>query len=183
MTSGIHRALCSSVARATSTRSVAVALLAMALAGISTTGSAEPDASIVQWNAELAPGQPVRAGARTTLLLSGEIPDGWHVYALTQPPGGPIALKVSLDDAETGRITGNIQAPAPLKKRDRALDLETQTYSGALQLAVPVSLRDGLPGGPHEIRVSVRYQSCSDRECRPPRVVHLSTSVDVEPGP
>ena len=158
---------------------LAVTILALSSTALGAPDNAPVDPAIVQWNATFSSSQPVHAGEKTTLLLSGAIPDGWHVYSLTQPPGGPIALKVSLDDADTGSIIGDIKAPSPLTKQDRAFDLETQTYSGALQLAVPVSLRDGLTQGAHDVRVSVRYQSCSERECRPPRTVHLTARIDV----
>jgi Disulphide bond corrector protein DsbC len=141
---------------------------------------AQTDTSIVDWEARVAPVPSSGIGGKATLILTGTIPDGWHVYSLTQPPGGPIALKVSLDDADVAAINGAIQAPPPVKKQDPALDMETQTYSGSLSLSIPVSLRAGLAAGsPHDLHLSVRYQSCSARECRPPRTIHLSARVDV----
>jgi hypothetical protein len=34
---------------------------------------------------------------------------------------------------------------------------------------------------PQVIPVSVRFQTCSDRECQPPRTVHLAVPIDVLP--
>src|ERR1700704_4976174 len=41
----------------------------------------------VQWKASLASGAPVKPGTRAAIDLSGEVQQGWHVYALTQPAG------------------------------------------------------------------------------------------------
>jgi DsbC/DsbD-like thiol-disulfide interchange protein len=156
-----------------------IAATAVVLSTASGMLQAQTDASIVDWKAEVVPVQAFSAGEKTTLQLTGAIPDGWHVYSLTQPPGGPIALKVNLDDADVGSISGNIQAPAPVRKKDPAIDMETETYSGSLKLGIPVSLQAGLAPGAHDLHLSVRYQSCSDRECRPPRTVHLSARINV----
>ena len=74
--------------------------------------NATPDQT-VQWAATLSATGGVKQGSATTLELSGEILDGWHVYALTEPPGGPTALRVTLDENEVAQIAGTPSGPAP----------------------------------------------------------------------
>jgi hypothetical protein len=116
------------------------------------------------------------------LDLSAEVEDGWHVYALTEPPGGPVALRVTLDENPVGRLIGVPTGTLPQIKHDRSFDLDTQFYTGAFVVHVPVSLKPEASAGRRWIPVNVRFQTCSDRECQPPKTIHLSVPLDVLAG-
>ena len=61
----------------------------------------------VHWSLSVAPGdKPVAAGSEITVVLSGDIDDGWHIYGLQQKPGGPIALRVTLDPSAAAAAAG-----------------------------------------------------------------------------
>lgn len=136
----------------------------------------------VQWSASVTSKTALKHGAEATLVLSGEVLDGWHVYALTQPPGGPTALRVALDPNAVARVVGKPSGTSPEKKYDPSFDLETQFYASSFTLYLPVRLREHAAAGWQSIPVSVRFQTCNGRECQPPTTVHLSASVEVAPG-
>ena len=83
----------------------------------------------VQWTATLTSAGGLRAGSAAVLELSGQIQEGWHVYALTQPEGGPTALRVTVDDNQTAQAAGEPSGTTPQKKRDRSFGLETRFYT------------------------------------------------------
>jgi hypothetical protein len=57
--------------------------------------------------------------------------------------------------------------------------LEAQsTRSG---LFVPVRIAASTPPGTHVLRLSLKFQACSDSECLPPETVQLTVSVVVNP--
>src|SRR5688500_6212619 len=52
-----------------------------------------------KWSLELEPKPAVlKAGERILLNLKAEIEPGWHLYALDQPEGGPIATTIVVTD-------------------------------------------------------------------------------------
>jgi DsbC/DsbD-like thiol-disulfide interchange protein len=135
----------------------------------------------VQWAAALNSTGAVKAGETATVELSGTIKDGWHVYALTEPPGGPTALRVTLDDNEVALAAGTASGTPPRKRHDPSFGLETKFYTHAFTIRLPVQLKQQSTAGRQSIPVSVRFQTCSDRECQPPTTIHLLVPVDVSP--
>lgn len=161
--------------------SLALALGSLGLC-LCSIGAAQVPYQTVQWSAAVVSKAALRQGEAATLELSAEVLDGWHVYALTQPPGGPTALRVALDENAVARAAGAPSGTAPEKRFDPSFDLETQFYAHSFTLRLPVRLKEHAASGWQSIPVSVRFQTCNGRECQPPRTIHLSASIEVAPG-
>ncbi len=144
--------------------------------------AAQAPAERVQWSAAFAAPGAVKVGSTVLLEVSGEIQDGWHVYALSEPSGGPIALRVSLDENDVAQPAGSPSGTVPSKHQDPSFNLETQFYTHAFTVRLPVTLKEHTAAGRQLVPVSVRFQTCSDRECQPPTTTHLSVPVDVLPA-
>jgi hypothetical protein len=67
--------------------------LLLLLASLSTCilASAQLPHDVVHWSVTVVSRDAIKRGSSASVQLSAEIQDGWHVYALTQPAGGPIA--------------------------------------------------------------------------------------------
>jgi thiol:disulfide interchange protein DsbD len=102
------------------------------------------------------------AAGRLQLKLGATIPYGWHLYSLTEPPGGPIATSIAVLDpfAPAGMIT----APPPDVLPDRNFQIMTESYSDSVTFTIPVKASTKAK----RVRVSVHYQTCTDRYCLPP---------------
>jgi Disulphide bond corrector protein DsbC len=134
----------------------------------------------VQWTATALSPTAVTRGSEAIVELSADLQEGWHVYALKQRPGGPTALRVTLDDNKVARLVGAPSGTIPEKKHDPSFGLETQFYSRSFVLRLPVRVKQPTAGR-QLIPVSVLFQTCSDRECQPPRMVRLAVPIDVLP--
>lgn len=144
----------------------------------------EEEVPDVQWKVAVRPAVHSKIGTTVLLRIFGEIPTGWHVYALTEPPGGPTALSVKVDPDQTvTRQVGSVSGPKPQRKHDRSFDLDTETYSGSFALEIPLRLRTDLAPRQYSLPLSVRFQSCSDSQCRPPRTVRLAADVVIGASP
>ena len=155
-------------------RLVRSTLLALLWAGATGTALAQvPANDTVRWTATLG----ATNGSEATLQVSGAIEDGWHVYALTQPPGGPTALRVTVDDNELAQAAGTPSGTSSQKRRDPSFGLETRFYTHSFTIRLPLQLKQPAAAGKQLIPVSVRFQTCSDRECQPPTTVHLSVPL------
>jgi hypothetical protein len=160
--------------------SIWVALLSSSI-GVIAVAQTPPAPDRVQWTAAFAStGAGVASGSSVVLEISGAIQDGWHVYALTEPSGGPTALRVTLDANEVAQAAGSPSGTAPRKHRDPSFGFETQFYTHSFTVRLPVVLKSTT--GRQLVPVSVRFQTCSDRECQPPTTAHLAVPVDVQPG-
>jgi Disulphide bond corrector protein DsbC len=160
---------------------VGAALVLGALAGLSAAAFAQAPPDNVHWSASLASGgTPVKAGSDVTVEIDGAIDDGWHVYGLQQLPGGPTPLRVTVDANDTVTAAGDPSESAPQKIHDTRFGLDTQFHTHALTLRLPVRVTPAAVGS-RTIPVSVRFQLCSEGECKPPRTVHLAAPVEVAP--
>src|SRR5215208_3366446 len=128
----------------------------------------------VRWS--LVGGSSARAvssGRTVPIVLEAEIAKGWHLYSLTQKPGGPIPLRLQLLGGTDLIVRGVIKAPKPVRVFDRNFGIETETYSGNPSFTIPV----GVPGrtltGIRRFQIAARYQVCSDKLCLPPRTDKL----------
>ncbi len=108
--------------------------------------------------------------------LKADIDEGWHLYALEQPPGGPIATTIVTSGIYA--IHGKIESPKPTVRIDTLFTgvdgkpLETRFYTKSVTFVIPVSSE--VTDSPNDFNVDVRFQLCNDQFCLPPRTVRVS---------
>jgi len=121
----------------------------------------------------------VASGRTVPLTLRADIAKGWHIYSLTQKPGGPIPLRIDLLGAADVVIRGVIRAPQPERIFDKNFGIETELYSGSPTFTIPV----GVPGrsltGLRKFHVAARYQVCSETLCLPARTDKLDVALRI----
>ena len=162
-------------------------LLLLPLTAATTTVASRPaaiDAALslrpVKWSivGGSAPREIV-SGRTVPLTIQATIVKGWHIYSLTQKPGGPIPLRLELLGAADVLVRGVIKAPTPERVFDKNFGIETELYSGTPRFTIPV----GVPGrsltGLRKFQVAARYQVCSETLCLPPRTDKLDVALRI----
>lgn len=96
--------------------------------------------------------------------LTATIPEGWYVYAIDEPAGGPVPLEVSVLNAGA-RLRGVIEAPEADRRADANFSMISLVYAESTTLRL---VTEGVPDG-ETLRVAVRFQACTDRYCLPAR--------------
>jgi DsbC/DsbD-like thiol-disulfide interchange protein len=126
-----------------------------------------------RWELDGLPKQPLAPGATIVLTLSAHIEPGWHIYALDEPEGGPIATQIGLAENDPLMLLA-VDGPEPRMVPDPVLHQPT----GMFQNAVRFKLRLRAPRTPLPLdavsHILVRYQSCNDRVCLPPHTDTLT---------
>src|SRR3954451_24642580 len=56
--------------------------------------------------------------SKIKVSLKAEIESGWHLYALEQPEGGPIATTIKITEGKPFMIDGKIASPKPIIRQD-----------------------------------------------------------------
>src|SRR5579863_7982197 len=120
------------------------------------------------------------AGSTLPLHLKATFQEGWHLYSLTTPAGGPIPTTAAL--AENPAVKGSkLYQPPPIRKLDQNFNLETETFEKEVDLPLTAELAPDAKGS-IELIANVRYQACNDRLCLPPRKKTASFTVMVDPS-
>src|SRR5215472_12495296 len=134
-----------------------------------------------QWRAA-APGKAIQPGAKFSVQLSAEITSGWHMYSITQPPGGPAATVITVPTTQPFKLAGEIAGPPPHTAYDANFEMNTETYEDHAEFIVPVAVSSDTHPGDQRLKIDVRFQVCNDTMCMPPTTEHLTVPVKIE-GP
>jgi hypothetical protein len=124
----------------------------------------------VQWSASA---QPASNGV-VVVNVAAQIEKGWHIYAQTQPAGGPIPLRIGIEAGAPYELAGVVNGTKPLKHHDASFDLDTEFFTDSFALKVPVKTNADVL---QNVLITVRFQMCSDTTCMPPKTVHLAASL------
>jgi thiol:disulfide interchange protein len=134
----------------------------------------------VHWSLKISPAGPVKPGAAITATATAEIDSGWHVYSLTQPPGGPHALVVTVKKTPVVGPGAAATSPLPTRAFDPNFNMETEFYADAAVITIPIVVSKTAPGGTALLSIDMNYQTCNDRLCLPPAVETLTYRFEVD---
>jgi thiol:disulfide interchange protein DsbD len=132
----------------------------------------------IRWKAASYP-IDVKPGATFGAEITAMIDDGWHLYALEQASGGPIATRIAVADGQKFRLAGDIRSPQPEVAFDPNFDLETQIYKGEVTFTLPVQAASDASPGKNLLAITAFYQTCNDKTCLPPKLVKIDVAVNV----
>ena len=120
-------------------------------------------------------------GSHVLAKFTGTIQPHWHVYSMTTLPGGPNPTTSSI--ADNPAVAGfKIYQPKPERKLDPSFGIDTETFSGQYALLVDIELKKDAAAGPADITANVRYQSCNDTICLPPKRKSATASLTLDPS-
>ncbi len=120
-------------------------------------------------------------GSHVAGKLTGTIQPHWHVYSMTTPAGGPNPTKASI--ADNPAVAGfKIYQAKPVRKLDPSFGIDTETFSEQYVLLFDIELKKAAAAGPVDIAANVRYQSCNDTICLPPKKKSAAASIMIDPS-
>jgi thiol:disulfide interchange protein len=131
-----------------------------------------------RWSLEsTAKGKSLKKDESFRTDLKAEIEDGWHLYAVEQPEGGPFPTKISIPENTPFSIDGNITSPPPITEPDPNFPvdgkpLETKFYEKQTVFTVPLKASADTQGD--DLAINVRFMVCNDTVCLPPKTVKVS---------
>jgi DsbC/DsbD-like thiol-disulfide interchange protein len=151
------------------------------LLGLSTAWAANqkpPDP--INWSLKMdGSSQPIKPGSVFKVQMEARIEQGWHLYSTEQPAGGPRPTRIIVPPDQVFELGGTVESPAPLTAHDENFDIETEFYEEAVTFTLPVRISPRAPAGTYKLRVEVRFQSCTNELCLPPRTIKLDLPVEV----
>ena len=134
----------------------------------------------VGFTATLAPAD-VRAGEGANIVVTAQVPAGFHMYSLTQKSDGGVALKLELTGAGALAAGGKPVGSAFKKVPEPILKTTLEEYTGTAAFAVPVTVKSGMKGS-QKAAIHVQYQICDERRCLPPAQADVPVTFSVQAG-
>src|SRR3984957_3518139 len=134
----------------------------------------------VQWTLTFD-AKSARPGSHVLAKFTGTIQPHWHVYSMTTPPGGPNPTTASI--AANPAVAGfKIYQPKPERKLDPSFGIDTETFSEQYALLFDIELKKDAAAGPADITANVRYQTCNDTTCLPPKKKSATAAIAIDPS-
>lgn len=125
-------------------------------------------------------GKALKAGAAFKAELVAEIAEGWHLYAMEQPNEGPRPTRITLPSGQVFALDGEIDAPGPVRTMDPNFGFETDYYEGSAAFTLPLRALETASAGRHRLAVQVRFQTCTQEICLPPKTQKLELEFEIE---
>jgi hypothetical protein len=141
---------------------------------------AQDDSNPVVWKLSAkAVTAPVKPGDKFTVELKAVIAEGWHVYSITQPLGGPTTTVINMPMGQPFEMAGSIKADKPEKMMDPNFNMMTEFYEGSAAFQIPVAVMPFAQPGAQDLVVKVLFQTCNETTCMPPTTVSLKANLTV----
>ncbi len=124
-----------------------------------------------------AKGTQIQQGQTVTVTLKAAVEPGWHLYALEQPPGGPIATTIKVAEGSPLAIEGDIKSQPPISEPDPNFIVDgkpliTKFYKDAAEFGITLKASENVSAD--SIAIDVRFQLCNDTVCLPPRIKRVN---------
>jgi len=111
---------------------------------------------------------PLVPGVTVEISVKATLDDGWHIYSLTQPAGGPVATTVRLDPCHVLETAGPVRQGTFEKHRESAFGVDVESFSGTAEFWVPARVVATAKPGSYTCAVRLRGQACDGKICLPP---------------
>ncbi|MBI5821718.1 MAG: thioredoxin family protein [Verrucomicrobia bacterium] len=122
------------------------------------------------------------AGETVKIVVTAVVDEGWHLYSLTQKPGGPEKTTITLAENAVVEKAGAFTGPAPKRVRDAAFDMDVEQHEGKVEFAAPLVLKAGTAAGKQRIEGRMRFMLCNAQSCLPPMNAVFAAEFTIESG-
>jgi thiol:disulfide interchange protein DsbD len=122
----------------------------------------------VRWAIELKD----RSSEEKEISLTATIENGWHLYDINLPEGGPVSTSISFDRLHGAELADKPFASIPATEIfDQAFGMQVRWYTNSVTFTQVIKVTDY-----RKFRVSgeVEFMVCNDEMCLPPKRVPFS---------
>ena len=119
--------------------------------------------------------EPGNAGKPDVLAVTATLEEGWHLYSVSQKPGGPKPTRIALAADSARKLAGTFVPDAPPQSHEAAdipawKGLVLEEHAGTVTWRAPLA-----PGVDGDVRGTVSLQLCRDNSCLPPETLTFTT--------
>lgn len=133
----------------------------------------------IHWTIKTNAHASLKAGETFEVQVIAKIDEGWHLYSPEQPAGGPLPTRIKLVEGEPFKLAGEMEISQPQVTFDPVFKMETQIFEGEAIFTLPIAIASGATAGNQTLAVSATFQSCNQTTCLPPKVVKVTSVLNV----
>ena len=120
-------------------------------------------------------GSEKTADNKYDIVMTAEIDNGWHLYAMDIPEGGPIATSFTFEEPSGYTIEGKpVAIDKPEVKFDNSFGMDIGMHSVRAEFRQKITVTQY----PATVKGFVTFMSCDDKQCLPPRDVEFSIVIN-----
>ncbi len=123
-----------------------------------------------------------RAGETVEIVVTAIVDEGWHLYSLTQPPGGPEKTTITLAPNPVFQKTSAFAGPTPKRTHDPAFDMNVEFHEGTVAFTALTQLKPDAAAGVQTVQGKFGYMVCDAKSCLPPATTAFTAELKIEPG-
>ena len=120
----------------------------------------------IKWSASILTGE-LKPNSNATAELKAVIDEGWHLYSTTKTKAGNIPTTITVNAPAS--LTGKVEEDKPILKFDPNFQAQVQFFEKQAKFRIPIRV-----GADGRANLSVRFQTCNDRTCLPPKTIVVS---------
>ena len=108
------------------------------------------------------------------IVMTADIDNGWHLYAMDIAEGGPIATSFTFEEPSGYALEGKpVAIDKPEVKFDNSFGMDIGMYSVRAGFRQKITVTQY----PATVKGFVTFMSCDDKQCLPPRDVEFSLVI------
>ena len=110
------------------------------------------------------------------IRITANMQSGWHLYSQSQPDDAIAEpTKITFNKNPLLKLDGNIKEEGKMEKfHDPKLNLSAHQYSSRVEFVQMVKMK---ASAKTNLSGAVRFQTCNDEKCLPPKTVNFSVAL------
>ena len=118
----------------------------------------------VKWTTDI---EVDKGGDAGTITFSAAIDEGWHIYSIDLPDGGPVPLSINWEKTEGIELKGKpVADKKPYEEFDALFNMKLGWWSDSVRITQEFKLVN--KGSGYDISGFLRYMVCNDKTCQSP---------------
>lgn len=106
------------------------------------------------------------------IIFKANVEDGWHLYDMNLPEGGPNSTVFSFSTVKGAELVGKVTtSQKPVAKYDDMFGMELRWYEGPVTFVQKIKVLDA---DAFKIEGEVEFMGCNDETCLPPNRIDFS---------
>jgi hypothetical protein len=108
------------------------------------------------------------------LFIKATLDEGWHIYSITQAPGGPAKTSFRFMPSKQYTLTSKIAEPTPVTTFDKSFDINVKYFEKSVKFQQKIRLRSSKC----TVSGKVKFMVCNDHQCLPPDETAFKIPID-----
>lgn len=108
------------------------------------------------------------------LYLKADIQSRWHIYSVSQQPGGPVKTSIIFNKSKDFTLLGEIIEPKPIQKHEEVFDMDVFYFEKSVVFQQKIKLK----GSQTTVKGNVEFMVCTTEQCLPAETIEFSIKVE-----